>query len=466
MQIDLSSIDEKLLDAVRAIAKTVRSNGGRALMVGGAVRDLMRGEKVKDIDLEVFGIGPEALKDALSKNFEFDACGLSFGVLKIKHLDIDVALPRRESKRGIGHKGFMIDSDPSLSVAEAAMRRDFTINAMYYDPLDGVFEDPYCGRDDLENGILRHISSKFAEDPLRVLRGAQFIARFDLSPAEETIEICRAIGIEDLPCERLFEEWSKLLLKGVKISKGLEFLRKTGWIKYFPELKKLIGCEQAPEWHPEGDVWNHTLLTLDAYAARRTGDVGEDLIVGLAVLCHDLGKPETSRFDPRVNRIRSLGHDEAGVKPTLSFLRRLTNEERILRDVPPLVQCHMQPFSLWRNKSGDGAIRRLAARVGRIDRLVRVARADSEGCLLAEDKKAEGVAALEWLEEAAARLSVASSVPKPILMGRDLIKLGYKPSVQFGKYLSVCYEAQLDGKFSDLDGALKFIAKHFGGSIR
>ena len=135
-------------------------------MVGGAVRDLMRGEKVKDIDLEVFGIGPEALKNALSKNFEFDACGLSFGVLKIKHLDIDVALPRRESKRGIGHKGFMIDSDPSLSVAEAAMRRDFTINAMYYDPLDGVFEDPYCGRDDLENGILRHISSKFAEDPL------------------------------------------------------------------------------------------------------------------------------------------------------------------------------------------------------------------------------------------------------------------------------------------------------------
>ena len=465
MQIDLSSIDEKLLDAVSAIAKTVRSNGGRALMVGGAVRDLMRGEKVKDIDLEVFGIGPEALKDALSKNFEFDACGLSFGVLKIKHLDIDVALPRRESKRGIGHKGFMIDSDPSLSVAEAAMRRDFTINAMYYDPLDGVFEDPYCGRDDLENGILRHISSKFAEDPLRVLRGAQFIARFDLSPAEETIEICRAIGIEDLPCERLFEEWSKLLLKGVKISKGLEFLRKTGWIKYFPELKKLIGCEQAPEWHPEGDVWNHTLLALDAYAARRTGDVGEDLIVGLAVLCHDLGKPETSSFDPRVNRIRSLGHDEAGVKPTLSFLRRLTNEERILRDVPPLVQCHMQPFSLWRNKSGDGAIRRLATRVGRIDRLVRVARADSEGCLLAEDKKAEGVAALEWLEEAAARLSVASSVPKPILMGRDLIKLGYKPSVQFGKYLSVCYEAQLDGKFSDLNGALKFFAKHFGGRV-
>lgn len=463
MQIDLSSIDEKLFAAVRAIAETVRAAGGRALMVGGAVRDLMRGEKVKDIDLEVFGIGPENLKEVLSENFEFDACGLSFGVLKIKHLDIDVALPRRESKRGIGHKGFMIDSDPSLSVAEAAMRRDFTINAMYYDPLDGVFEDPYHGRDDLESGVLRHISPKFAEDPLRVLRGAQFIARFDLDPAEETIEICRAIGIEDLPSERLFEEWSKLLLKGVKISKGLEFLRKTGWIKYFPELQKLIGCEQAPEWHPEGDVWNHTLLTLDAYAARRTGDAGEDLIVGLAVLCHDLGKPATSRFDSRVNRIRSLGHDEEGVKPTISFLRRLTNEERILRDVPPLVQCHMQPFSLWRNKSGDGAIRRLAARVGRIDRLVRVARADSEGCLLRDDKKAEGVAALEWLEDAAARLSVAASVPKPILMGRDLIKLGYKPSVQFGKYLSVCYEAQLDGKFFDFDGAVAFFMKHFGG---
>ena len=463
MQLDLSSIDEKLLAAVRAISETVRAAGGRALMVGGAVRDLMRGEKVKDVDIEVFGIGPEKLKEALSGRFEFDACGLSFGVLKIKHLDIDVALPRRETKRGSGHKGFLIDSDPSLSVAEAALRRDFTVNAMYFDLLDGSFEDPYGGREDLMCGVLRHISPKFAEDPLRVLRGVQFIARFDLAPAEETVGLCRTIGIEDLPCERLFEEWSKLLLKGVRISKGLEFLRSTGWIGYFPELQRLIGCKQAPEWHPEGDVWNHTLLCLDAYAARRTGDAAEDLIVGLAVLCHDMGKPDTSRFDPRVNRIRSLGHDEAGVKPALSFLGRLTNEERILKEVPPLVQCHMQPFSLWRNKSGDSAIRRLAARVGRIDRLVRVARADSEGCLLRDDKKAEGVAALEWLEAAAARLSVAASVPRPILMGRDLISLGYRPSAEFGKYLSVCYEAQLDGSFSDHDGAVAFFMKRFGG---
>lgn len=463
MQFNLSSIDRDLLCSVKAIAKLVRDAGGRALMVGGAVRDLMRGAKVKDVDLEVFGVAPEKLKEALSGHFEFDACGLSFGVLKIKHFDIDVALPRRETKRGIGHKGFMIDSDPSLSVEEAAIRRDFTINAMYYDPLSGVFEDPYGGRDDLDNGVLRHISPKFAEDPLRVLRGAQFIARFNLSPAEETVALCRTIPIEDLPCERLFQEWSKLLLKGVMISKGLEFLRETGWVKYFPELQKLVGCEQAPEWHPEGDVWNHTLLSLDAYAARRTGDEREDLIVGFAVLCHDFGKPSTSRFDPSANRIRSLGHDEAGIEPTLSFLKRLTNEERLLRDVPALVQCHMQPFSLWRNKSGDGAIRRLAARVGRIDRLIRVARADSEGCLLGDEKKAEGAAALEWLEAAAARLSVAAAVPKPILMGRDLIRMGYKPCVEFGKYLRVCYEAQLDGKFSDIDGALAFFRKHFGG---
>ena len=202
---------------------------------------------------------------------------------------------------------------------------------------------------------MRHVSDKFVEDPLRVLRGMQFVARFDLQPAPETIALCQTVGIEDLPPERLFEEWAKLLTKGCQIGKGLAFLRATGWVRHFPELQRLIGCQQDPAWHPEGDVWNHTCLCLDAFARRRIGDPDEDLIVGLAVLCHDFGKPATTRFQN--GHIRSLGHDEEGVKPTLSFLRRLTNEERILREVPPLVQCHMQPFALWKSKAGDAAIR-------------------------------------------------------------------------------------------------------------
>ena len=454
-RLDLSVVKPDLMEAVRKVSGLVREAGGRAFMVGGSVRDLLLGEEgVKDVDIEVFGVSPDRLQRVLGQSFSFDPCGVSFGVLKLHRFDIDVSLPRRESKRGIGHKGFLIDSDPNLSVPEAASRRDFTVNAMYYDPIEEVFEDPYGGRDDLEARVLRHVSAKFVEDPLRVLRGMQFIARFGLRPAPETVALCRTVSIEDLPPERLFEEWGKLLRKGRQIGRGLRFLRDTGWVKYFPELHRLIGCRQDPKWHPEGDVWNHTCLCLDAFARRRTGDPDEDLIVGLAVLCHDFGKPFTTRW--LRGHIRSLGHDEAGVKPTLSFLRRLTNEERTLREVPPLVQCHMQPFSLWRAHAGDSAVRRLAMKVVRIDRLLRVARADDEG---RPPEKAGGTACgedLQWLAAAAERLRVAAAAPKPILQGRDLMAMGYSPSPQFGKWLKACFEAQLDGAFNDLDGAIAY----------
>ena len=454
-KLNLSALKPDLLEATQAIAGLVRAAGGRALMVGGAVRDLLMGaESVKDVDIEVFGVEARRLQETLSTRFAFDPCGVSFGVLKIKHLEVDVSLPRRESKRGIGHKGFFIDSDPHLSVEEAASRRDFTVNALYYDPLAERLEDPYGGIRDLHDRVLRHVSAKFVEDPLRVLRGMQFVARFGLHPAQETIDLCRTVSIEDLPPERLFEEWAKMLRKGVQIGRGLAFLRSTGWVRYFPELKALIGCRQDPKWHPEGDVWNHTCLCLDAFARHRTGEPAEDLIVGLAVLCHDFGKPATTRY--LRGHLRSLGHDEAGVAPTLSFLRRLTNEERILKEVPPLVQCHMQPFALWKSKAGDAAIRRLAMRVVRIDRLLRVARADDEGRLPEMAHDTSVGAELAWLAERAEQLRLADSAPKPILLGRHLIALGLKPSGQFGKWLAAVFEAQLDGAFSDVDGALAY----------
>jgi len=456
-KLDLHVLEPQLCEAVLDIAARVHAAGGRAFMVGGSVRDLLLGVKaVKDVDLEVFGVGAEDLQRVLGEHYPFDPCGVSFGVLKIQHLDIDISLPRRESKHGEGHKGFLIHSDPNLTVKEAASRRDFTVNAMYYDPREDVFEDPYGGVEDLRNRVLRHVSPKFVEDPLRVLRGMQFIARFGLRPAPETIDVCRTVEIEGLPPERLFEEWAKLLTKGNEIGSGLEFLRATGWVKYFPELQRLIGCRQDPKWHPEGDVWEHTKLCLDAFARARTGDRNEDLIVGLAVVCHDFGKPATTTQDPVSGHIRSLGHDEAGVAPALSFLRRLTNEERILREVPPLVQCHMQPFSLWRAKAGDAAIRRLALKVVRIDRLLRVAHADDAGRLPERLGGTSGGEDLRWLADAAERLRIAAEVPKPILQGRDLIALGHRPSVQFGVWLNRVFEAQLDGAFTDLEGALAY----------
>lgn len=445
------------------IAQLVKNAGGRALLVGGCVRDELLGCECDDIDIECFGIDPDVLIKELSSRYELDLVGASFGVIKLLRENVDVALPRRETKLGLGHRAFETECDPSLSVRDAAARRDFTINAIYKDPLTGEFVDPWGGKDDLEKRILRHVSPHFSEDPLRVLRGMQFVARFGLEAAAETIEICRAMAIENLARERLFEEWAKLLLKGKKISKGLEFLRATGWVKYYPELKRLIGCEQDPNWHPEGDVWNHTLCCLDAFALEREkrseegrGDRREDLIVGFAVLCHDFGKPACTRYDPVKKRIRSLGHDDAGVEPTVSFLERLTNEEKLLKEVPPLVRFHMRPFSMWRDKSSDSAIRRLAAKVVRIDRLVRVAAADDLG----RPPYPSSPEHLQWLADQARRLEVESAAPSPIVRGRDLIALGMKPSVEFGKILSALYEAQLDGKFSTLEEAISFFKEN------
>lgn len=437
--------------AVIEVAELVKSSGGRALLVGGCVRDRLLGGEPKDFDIEVYGLSPEALQQTLSRKFDLDLVGVSFGVIKLHGHDIDIALPRRETKLGEGHRAFEMEYDPNLPIEEASSRRDFTVNAIYMDPLTEEIIDPWNGRVDLEKGILRHVSEHFREDPLRVLRGMQFVARFDLTAAPETIEVCRSMTPEGLAQERLMGEWSKLLLQGKKISKGLNFLRDVGWVKYYPELEALIGCEQAPEWHPEGDVWNHTLCCLDAIDEWRTGE--DDLVVGFAVLCHDFGKPVCSRFDPVKGRIRSLGHDEEGVAPTLSFLRRLTNEERLFNEVPPLVRMHMRPFAMWRDKSSDGAIRRLAAKVVRIDRLCRVAAADDAG----RPPFPRDPASYLWLAEQAKRLAVEDAAPKPIVMGRHLLDLGMKPGPEFKRILDRCFEAQLDGEFSDLDGGIAYL---------
>jgi tRNA nucleotidyltransferase (CCA-adding enzyme) len=459
-------MDSALIDAVVDVARLARDAGGRALLVGGCVRDRLLGVESKDFDIEVFGIPPARLQEALGRRFELDLVGASFGIVKLRHLDIDVAVPRRETKLGLGHKAFDTECDPSLSVKDAASRRDFTLNAVYRDPLTDEIIDPWNGRGDIEKGVLRHVSEHFREDPLRVLRGMQFIARFALEPAAETIAVCRTMEPEGLPPERLFGEWTKLLVKGKSISRGLRFLKDVGWLRYYPELEKLVGCAQDPQWHPEGDVWEHTLSSLDAFARRRDaeypGEDTENMLVGLAVLCHDFGKPAVTFRDSQRGHIRSPGHDEAGIEPTMSFLRRLTNEERILKEVPPLVRLHMRPYSLWKQKAGENAVRRLAAEVTRIDRLLRVAAADDEGRPPFPSEREP----LEWLAAEAERLRVVDSAPKPLVLGRDLIALGLKPSVRFGEILKVCYDAQLDGKFFTREDGVSFASRFIAENLR
>ena len=317
--------------AVLDVCRSVAHNGGRAHLVGGSVRDALLGKPVHDFDIEVFGIEPADLEALLRQNYGVDLVGEAFGVLKLRGLPIDVAMPRRESKSGQGHRGFHVLSDPAMSFAEAAARRDFTINAIAWEPLRDELVDPFGGAADLQRRRLRHTSARFVEDPLRVLRGMQLVARFDLTPAPETVALARTIGFEDLPVERVFEEWRKLLLQGARPSSGLRFLRAAGWLRFFPELELLVGCPQDPRWHPEGCVWRHTLHVLDAFASERSGEPADDLAVGLACLCHDLGKPSTTRWSE--DRWRSLGHEEAGEAPTRALLARLGVPPRVVDDV-------------------------------------------------------------------------------------------------------------------------------------
>ena len=440
----------ELREALTAVCDLVHREGGTALVVGGSVRDSLLGVPAKDLDVEVYGVPPDLLKRRLAARFQIDLVGEAFGVIKLHGLPVDISIPRRESKAGLGHKGFEILSDPTMTVQEAASRRDFTINAMAYDPRSDRLHDYFGGENDLRARILRHTSAKFTEDPLRVLRGMQFSARFQLSSAPETLRLCASIDSEGLAKERILDEWKKLVLKGRSPSLGLAFLRDSGWLRYYPELMALVGCGQDPVWHPEGDVWTHTALCLDAYAAERTGDEHEDLVVGFAVLCHDLGKPATSRHDE--DHIRSLGHAEAGEAPTRSFLSRMTDQNDLIDDVVSLVRDHLRPTDLYEARASDAAIRRLACRVRRIDRLVRVAKADRGGRNgLSDDSFPAG----DWLLGRAASLSVQRSAPTPIVMGRHLIGLGLKPGPAFKPILDACYEAQLDGKIMSVEEGIK-----------
>ena len=258
---------------------------------------------------------------------------------------------------------------------------------------------------------------------------------------------------EGLAPERVFEEWRKLILKGRRPSRGLSFLRSSGWIRHFPELLAMVHCPQDPEWHPEGDVWTHTLHVMDAFARERIDDGWEDLVVGFACLCHDIAKPSTTAFSD--GRWRSPGHEEAGEEPTRSFLGRMSEQQRLIEEVVPLVREHLKPWMLYRDRASASAVRRLARRVGRIDRLVRVARADQAG---RPPLPADGFTAGEWLLEQAERLELDSQAPRPIVLGRHLIALGLEPGRHFGPLLESCFEAQLDGAFDDLEGGLQVAA--------
>ena len=436
-------------EMVKRIARLLRSPGSRVLLVGGCVRDLLLGHEPKDFDLEVYGVSPDDLVSRLSAaGFGLDLVGKSFGVLKIKGTAIDLSIPRLENKSGTGHKGFEIHSDPSLSPAQAALRRDFTINAIYQDPLTGEILDFCRGKEDLEQRLLRPTSERFKEDPLRVLRAMQFLARFELQPTDGLLAYSREMTMEGLPQERVYDEFRKFLLKGRNLKAGLDFLRDSTWIRFFPELAAMVGVPQDPEWHPEGDVFTHIGHCLNLFAGMRSGIDLDDLAVGFAVLLHDVAKPQTTAWID--GRWRSPGHEEQGRAPAEKFMRSLTREEALIPLIVELAAHHMIPTQLHQSGAKDAAVRRLAMRVGRLDLLCKVVICDKRGRPPLEFREVPEVA---WLLEAASRLAIADRKPKPLLLGRHLLELGWRPGPAMGEVLKQVFEAQLDGQVTNLDEA-------------
>ncbi len=448
---------------VRRVVELLRDAGGRPFLVGGCVRDALMQVPVLDFDIEVYGLGTRQVEAALRKEFGIITVGAAFGVTKLKDFPIDVSVPRRENRTGAKHTDFDVQADPSMTPKDAAERRDFTLNAIMWDPFTGELVDTWGGVADLKAKRLRHVSDKFAEDPLRVLRAMQFAARFEFSVAPETVALCASLSQSDLPPERLMEEWTKLILRGRKPSMGLAFLKDCGWTKFYPGLHAIIGVPQDPEWHPEGDVWNHTLHCLDAYAQERIGDRDEDLIVGLAVLLHDFGKATHTKIEPHDGRIHSYGHEEASVPLAENFLGQITRETKLLESVLPLVRWHAQPHELFRAKAGDAAVRRLATKVVRIDRLIRVDIADRKGRppLWPGEASPQGI----WLVERAKALMVADSAPKRMILGRHLIAMGHKPAGWFSQVLDEAFEAQLDGVFADEAGGLAWLTERMAKGV-
>ena len=435
------------------IAAAVRAAGGRAVVVGGWVRDHLQGTRSKDVDIEVFGLGVERLEAVLARFGDVLAIGRAFGVFRIAGLDVDFSLPRHDSKRGPGHRGFDVVPDPSLDFAEAARRRDLTVNSIGIDPLTAEVLDPHGGYADLERRVLRATDPEhFPEDPLRGLRVVQLAARLEMEPDEALVRLCRGLDLSELSGERVFEEFRKLLLRAARPSLGFEVLESTGQLRFFPELEALRGVEQDPEWHPEGDVWVHTLMVLDVAASLRAGrEPGAgDLSLMLAALCHDLGKPSTTeRID---GRIRSYRHDVAGVAPTRALLGRMRAPCAVTDEVAALVEHHLAPALFIRNGATAKAYRRLARKLARaginVELLVRVARADHLG-RTTEDALAGRFDAGDAFLAAAREHCVDRQAPRDVVLGRHLIKRGLRPGPEFAPILERCRDVQDETGWTD-----------------
>lgn len=435
------------------------TNGGavRCQLVGGYVRDHLLGIESKDIDIEVYGLTYDEIISLLSPAFRVDLVGRSFGVVKVDQ-EIDISLPRRESKSGLGHTGFTVNPDSALSPSEAAARRDFTINALAMS-FEGEIFDPYEGQTDLKNGVLRATTVAFQEDPLRVLRGMQFAARFGFSMDHETAIMCREMADEykHLSRERIWEEWHKWAVKGRYPSQGLRVLAQTGWVTHFPVLERMRDTPQDTEWHPEGDVFAHTAYVCDAaadIAEREELEAEARTVLMFAALCHDFGKTTTTVKNAD-GRWVAPQHAEVSIGMSNKFLSGIGAPNWLIDQVLPLVAEHMAYTAHAKGQApSERTLRRLAHRLGpaTIQAWARVCEADASG----RPPRPPNNPVSEWVR-AAEGMAISDGRPQPLVLGRHLIPLGYQPGPAMGEKLRSAFEAQLDGEFDTLEAGIAWI---------
>ena len=426
------------LNTAKKIAALVGELGGKTYYVGGMVRDELLGIENKEVDIEVHGITPEQLGSILDSLGEKIKIGASFGIYNLRGYDIDIAMPRTEQATGRGHRDFEVFVDPFLGVEKAAERRDFTVNALMKDVLTGEIVDCFGGVDDLKNGILRHVNDKtFVEDPLRALRACQFAARFNFKIAVETTQIIKTMNLDALAKERVLGELKKALLKAPRPSIFFEELRKAEQLDFrFPELKALIGLEQPPVWHPEGDVWNHTMLVLDAAAGLKDG-AANPLGFMLSALCHDFGKAVTQKNEN--GKITFYSHDIEGGPVIEKFLRRLTDETELIKYTLNLCELHMRPNSLAAFGSSQKALNKLFYQCVDPQGLVLLAKADALGC----GDRGINPETQEYLINGLA--SYNETMAKPFVLGADLVNAGLAPGAYFSELLEYATKLRLAG---------------------
>lgn len=436
---------------IKEIIKKIIQNGARAFLVGGAVRDILLGLKAKDLDIEIHGLKIEDLEKILKSFGPVSLVGKSFGVFRLHNIDADWSLPRTDSQ---GRKP-IVKIDPFMSIKNAFARRDLTINAMGIDLNTSELIDPFNGKKDLENKILRAPDKDlFIQDPLRFFRVMQFIGRFEMQPDYELNQICKTMNIKNISRERIEEEFKKLFLKSKRPSLGIEWLRHISRLsEILPEVAELIGVIQDKNFHPEGDVYEHTLQSLDAAAKLKYDSDEEKLILMWAAFCHDLGKVSTTK---EVNgKIISYEHEQESEILSKKLLKRITKEKDLIDAVCKLVKYHMQPIQFLINKAKPTAYKRMANRLapnvtlqmlGKLALIDKLARNPKKGSPL---EKTDTQDVDEFLSNAK-KLDILTKIEKPILLGRD-IKDIVKPGPEMGKFLKIAYDIQLEKGIKDKD---------------